>query len=91
MAIMSKRQILIVIGLWTMAFLFLGFPSSWDKVLALVTGLILVIMAYSLRPDRSLDSRNPVRREHVPYVEHKSEPAAEAAREIISDGPAPTA
>ena len=32
-----------------MAFLFLGFPSSWEKGLAILTGLVLIIMAYRIR------------------------------------------
>lgn len=29
-----------------MVFLFLGFPSAWDKFLALITGLVIVIAVY---------------------------------------------
>jgi hypothetical protein len=46
---MSQRQWIVVIGVWIMVFLFLGFPSSWQKILALLTGLILVVFAYRIR------------------------------------------
>ena len=29
-----------------MVFLFLGFPSAWDKGVAALTGLIIIILAY---------------------------------------------
>lgn len=32
-----------------MVFLFLGFPSSWDKGLAILTGLIIIVFAYRIR------------------------------------------
>ena len=64
---MSKRQLLIIIGIWIAAFLFLGFPSGLDKILAIATGAVIIIIAYKLEheayPSTSAD---------VPYVEHKS-------------------
>lgn len=48
---MSKRQWLCVLGVWTMIFLFLGFPSLWHKVIAVVTGLIVVFISYRLPAD----------------------------------------
>ncbi|NDE68189.1 hypothetical protein EB052_01130 [bacterium] len=36
-----------------MGFLFLGIPSSWHKVVAVLTGLIIVSIALSLRPEQS--------------------------------------
>jgi len=68
---MSKRQILVIIGIWVMAILFLGFPSSWDKVLALVTGFIIICIAYSIRSEKRSASSS-----QVPYAEHRSVPAS---------------
>lgn len=45
---MSKRQLLCVLGVWVMAFLFLGLPSTWHKIIALVTGLLIVGISYTL-------------------------------------------
>ena len=45
---MSKRQSLCLLGAWIMIFLFLGFPSDWHKVIAVVSGLIIILIAYNL-------------------------------------------
>lgn len=65
---MSKRQALIVIGIWIAVFLFLGFPSSGDKALALFTGIIIVWIAFRMKP-----SSAPVDENRLPYVEHKND------------------
>lgn len=58
-----------LMGVWIMLLPFLGFPSSWGKIIALVSGLIVIILAYALR---SPVPSNPS--EHMPYVEHRAEP-----------------
>lgn len=45
---MSKRQFLCLLGVWVMVFLFLGFPSGWHRPIALVSGLIIIVIAYNL-------------------------------------------
>lgn len=45
---MSKRQLLCLLGVWVMIFLFLGFRSDWDNIIAVITGLAIVIVAYNL-------------------------------------------
>ena len=45
---MSKRQWLCVFGVWVMVFLFMGFPSSWHKVIALISGIIIIAIAYNI-------------------------------------------
>ena len=32
-----------------MIFLFIGFPSSWEKALAILTGLLVIAMAYRIK------------------------------------------
>lgn len=49
---MSKRQFLCLLGIWVMFFLFIGFPSSWQKSIALVTGLTIAYVAYNLQQER---------------------------------------
>jgi hypothetical protein len=46
---MSQRQWVVIIGVWVAVFLFLGLPSSWEKVLSLLTGLLIIVMAYRIR------------------------------------------
>ncbi|HEY4478467.1 MAG TPA: hypothetical protein VI775_01350 [Candidatus Paceibacterota bacterium] len=47
---MSKRQTLSIIGVWVMVFIFLGIPSIWHKIIAIVTGLIIIAIAYNTPP-----------------------------------------
>lgn len=75
---MSKRQWLILIGAWVMVFLFIGLPSSWENVLAVVTGLLICFVAYQFGPGVSVvDSADNSK----PYVEHRSV-ATKASEEI---------
>ena len=64
---MSKRQILVLLGVWVGVFLFLGLSSGWLEVLGVITGIVIIALAYSLGSD-------PVRTnsEDTTYVEHKS-------------------
>jgi hypothetical protein len=66
---MSKRQWMMLFGLWVMVFLFLGFPSDWNKIIAVVTGFFILVGAYRLK-DKSAGSA-PSR--PVPYIEHRGE------------------
>ena len=57
---MSKRQLLCVLGVWVMVFLFLGLPSEWDKTFAVVSGLLIVIVAYTLpTPGVFIENKQP--------------------------------
>lgn len=71
---MSKRQIIILLGVWVAVLLFLGFPDIWQKILAVATGIYLIVLAYSLRADapKTTDLR-------VPFIEHKATEVKEAA------------
>ena len=65
---MSQRQITMLIGVWVMVFLFLGFLMVWEQVIAVVTGLILIVMAYRSAPHEETATTSS-----VPFIEHKSE------------------
>ena len=45
---MSKRQVLMILGVIIMILLFLGFPSAWDKFFAVAIGAIIVAVSYSI-------------------------------------------
>lgn len=45
---MSKRQILCILGVWIIIFLFLGFPFFLHRILAIITGFLVIIVAYNL-------------------------------------------
>ena len=56
-----------------MGFLFLGFPMRWEQFFALLTGLIIVIVAYRTPRAIKMADENA-----IPFVEHK--PEAEVLR-----------
>jgi hypothetical protein len=64
---MTKRQFLIVLGVWIMAFLFLGFPSYMDKIFSLITGLLIIVIALKFDALNKIVSAKP-----VSFVEHKN-------------------
>jgi hypothetical protein len=57
---MSKRQWLCILGVWVMLFLFLGLKATWHKPVALITGIIIIAIAYNIPQeigkDRSSDN-----------------------------------
>lgn len=61
-----------ILGLWMIVFLFLGFPSGWDKAIAAITGVLVIGLAYKMAPVSNEDAKasNP----SLNFVEHKSEP-----------------
>lgn len=58
---MSKRQWLCVLGVWIMIFLFLGVPSLWHKVMALISGVVIIAIAYNLPHEKKNISADPER------------------------------
>ena len=46
---MGKDVILMLLGVWIALLPFLGFPNSWDKVLFLISGVILISIGISMR------------------------------------------
>lgn len=43
---MRKEKTLLIIGLWIMILPFLGFTSSWRRILFLISGLAIIYLAY---------------------------------------------
>ena len=84
MAIMSKRQIIMVLGALVALLLFLGFPSAWQKAFEVIAGFLIIIIAYRMSPNVN-DKRS---RDSVPYVEHRSSaPIAEAKAPTMPEMP----
>jgi len=84
---MSKRQVLILLGIWIAVFLFLGFPSSGDKIISLVSGILIIWIAFRMRPAAPMEAA-----ERMPYVEHKnqaSDPETPTDTAIINNPPQP--
>ena len=55
-----------ILGIWVIISLFLGFPPVWDKILAVASGVLIVLIAYSMAP------RDPVSHKDEPFVDHRS-------------------
>ncbi len=55
---MSKRQWLCILGVWVMVFLFLGFKSTWHKPISLVTGIIIIAIAYNIPQEIKKDTHS---------------------------------
>jgi hypothetical protein len=66
---MSKRQLLMILGLWLITFLFLGFPSSWDRGLAIVSGVVIFVIAWKMRPP---EPKEEALSDNLPFIEHRS-------------------
>ncbi len=54
---MSKRQLLCLFGIWVTVFLFLGVPSLWHKIIASVSGLLIILISYNL-PHEKRENNN---------------------------------
>ena len=58
-----------IIGVWVMVILYLGFPGNWDRFLLIVTGLIVIFIAYRMK---SGSEEKPAKKEEPPYVDYHS-------------------
>lgn len=64
-----------ILGVIVMFILYLGFPKNWDKFLLFLVGLVIIIVAYRMKPSLppSGSAENPPRKkEEPPYVDHHS-------------------
>lgn len=61
---------------------FLGFPSSWDRIINVAIGLLIVILSLLRNPilknssnsiSQKNDEKDYVQNGQFPFVEHKSE------------------
>lgn len=46
---MKKERTLFFIGLWVAILPYLGFPTSFRKILFVITGLVIIYFSYMLR------------------------------------------
>jgi hypothetical protein len=71
---MSKRQIIILLGVLIIILPFLGLPDSWKTILFILIGLLLILLAYTVKVKAP-----EIPKENVPFVEHKEN---ESVKEI---------
>jgi sulfite exporter TauE/SafE len=43
---MRKEKTLFIIGIWVAILPFLGFPDTWRKIFFIITGFMLIYLAY---------------------------------------------
>ncbi len=55
-----------LLGLWVCLLLFLGFPESWDKVIAIATGVVIFGISYSFGTKSASNDKD-----RVNFVESK--------------------
>lgn len=68
---MSKYQWIILLGVWVAVFLFLGFPTGWSKWIAVATGLVIVLVAYTgSRKQMTAMKSEPQKDQTSTYVEN---------------------
>jgi len=70
---MSSRQIIIILGILIGLLPFLGFSSSWDTVISVFTGMLIIILAYRLSPITKDSSIKDNKEKNLPFVENKNE------------------
>ena len=58
-----------IFGVWLAVLPFLGFPLDWEKILACLSGLLIVVLAYRLK-SVNVAKNDPTA---MPYAEHRSE------------------
>jgi hypothetical protein len=64
---MSKQKGIFFLGIWVAILPFLGFPLSWKRTLALVSGAYIAYLGYLLNKERTAhDKHTP----HTTYVEN---------------------
>jgi len=64
---------------------FLGFPSSWDNIISIVLGLLIIVVSYKLIPSvkssksviqpvtNSVPQKESTVSTDLPFVDHKSD------------------
>lgn len=67
---MSKQKAIFFLGIWVAILPFLGFPGSWKRVLALISGAGIAYLAYLLNKEKVMQSHLS-HNHHAAFVENK--------------------
>jgi len=51
---MSKEKIILILGIWVTILPFLNFPNSWKEVFFVISGILLIWLAYSIQSKKKL-------------------------------------
>lgn len=62
---------------------YLGFPSTWDNIIYIFIGLLIIFLAYRICTTREMSKAD---QEALPYIEHKEKSLSPPTRDetIIS-------
>jgi hypothetical protein len=72
-----------LLGVWVMLIpVFFGFPGSWNEPILIVSGILIVFIAYRSEPRSPQEPAAPA---DAPYVEHRSEPAEASPNPPVQD------
>ena len=82
---MSRESLVILAGIITVATPYLGLPSEWKGWVFLVTGIILIILGYSLRRSAFFRSIEviPGERRSEAFVEHDTPERSETRQTSV--------
>ncbi len=82
---MSKRQIIILLGLLIILLPFLGFNSRWDTVISVIVGILIIYLASSIQP-QNLSKKDSINKsqsfsnstdtqesQDLPFVDHRTD------------------
>lgn len=47
---MSKRQVIMFLGVIVIFLPFLGFPTNWDTIISVLVGILIIGIAYKMSP-----------------------------------------
>ena len=66
---MSKYKAIFFLGIWVAILPFLGFPGSWKRALALISGAGIAYIGYQLNKEKTAHvAHNP----HTSYMENNT-------------------
>ena len=65
---------LMVLGVWVMILCGPGFPNEIKQVLAVITGILIIFIAYRIKPDHhaASPSSRPSAEQSLPYIESRN-------------------
>jgi hypothetical protein len=63
---MSKRQVLMLIGIWVLILAVPGFPPSWRTALLLLTGIGIIVFGYRLKSGEAAAPKKD-----LPFTDYK--------------------
>ncbi len=88
---MKKQRTLFILGIWTMALSFLGFPIFFKKLLFILTGLLISFIAYRWYEEtkKSRESSAGTIENHWPKTISEPRPISEV--KVVSEVRAPQA